>query len=66
MKEKLVAIWNFAVALLLYPVAFILLVWIWWTDGSWLWGLLIIGLVLLLDQTWFFLIKRLFRHRSNE
>ena len=50
MKEKLVAIWHFAIGLLLYPAAFVLLVWLWWTDGHWGWGLLVLGSVIILDD----------------
>lgn len=65
MKEKLVAIWHFAIGLLLYPAAFVLLVWLWWTDGHWGWGLLVLGSVIILDQTWLSLISRLFGRRKN-
>lgn len=65
MKEKLIAIWHFAIGLLLYPAAFILLVWLWWTGGHWGWGLLVLVSILLLDQTWLSLISRLFGRRKN-
>lgn len=66
MKEKLIALWNFALGLLLYPVAFILLVWLWWTGGHWGWGLLVIGVLLALDPTWLTLVASLFRRGKNK
>ncbi|MGB3454895.1 MAG: hypothetical protein WBG08_14180 [Litorimonas sp.] len=55
MKEKLLAIWTFAVALLLYPLAFAALLYIWWTGRSVLWGVLVLALVLYADRTWWVL-----------
>ncbi|MEM7730866.1 MAG: hypothetical protein AAF311_16670 [Pseudomonadota bacterium] len=50
--EKLLAVWRFAVALLLYPTAFIALIWIWWTGRSVFWGLAVLILVLVIDRVW--------------
>ncbi|WP_298911735.1 hypothetical protein [uncultured Algimonas sp.] len=57
MKQKVRAVWGFAVALLLYLAAFAALIWIWWTGRSVWWGLAIVALVILSDRTWLVLVR---------
>jgi hypothetical protein len=60
---KLLAVWRFAVALLLYPLAFGALIWIWWTGRPVALGLLVLGVVLVADRTWWLVAKSLFPKR---
>lgn len=57
MRERLLAVWRLTVALLLYPLAFAGLIWVWWT-GRPVWvGLVIIAVVLWLDRGWLVILR---------
>ena len=63
MKGRLFAVWQLAVALLLYPLAFAAIFWVWWT-GRPVWiGIIIIAIVLCLDRGWWLIIRGLFGKR---
>lgn len=66
MKEKLLAIWRLATALLLYPAALIALIYISSSGRSWLWGTLVIALILFLDRTWLALLSRIIKDPQNK
>ncbi|MGB6231587.1 MAG: hypothetical protein WBF53_15840 [Litorimonas sp.] len=61
MTAVLTALWRMAIAFLLYPLAFAAMIWIWWTGRSvWL-GLLVLVAVLILDRSWWLMIRPLFQ-----
>lgn len=59
MIDKVVAIWRFAVAILLYPLALAALIWIGWTGKPVWWAVLVLIGLLLIDRTWLFLAQRM-------
>lgn len=63
--SRLRAIWRLTVAVLLYPLAFAALIWIAWTGKSVWMGVGVIAVVLFADQTWLFLIRRIFSRPKN-
>jgi len=66
MSEKLLAIWRFTVAVLAYPLAFAALIWIGWTGRSILWAMLVLIILLAVDRTWLFILRRLFQWRPAD
>lgn len=60
MKARLIAVLNLAVAVLLYPTALALLIWIGWTGRPVFWGLGVIVIVLAIDRTWWVILRGLF------
>jgi membrane protein YdbS with pleckstrin-like domain len=57
MKARLLAILNFTLGLLLYPVAFITILWIALTGRSWWFVGAVILIVLLLDRSWWIIVR---------
>lgn len=60
MKARLIAVLDLAAAVLLYPTALALLIWIGWTGRSALWGIGVIIVVLAVDRTWWVILRGLF------
>ncbi|MEM9600569.1 MAG: hypothetical protein AAF926_06075 [Pseudomonadota bacterium] len=52
MREKLLALWRLAVAVLLYPLALAGLIWVGWTGRPVWWAVILVIGVLLLDRSW--------------
>lgn len=57
MTEKLLAIWRFAVALLLYPLALAALIWIAWTGRPVWWAIIVLMTVLAVDRSWWLIMR---------
>lgn len=57
MKEKIIALWRLAVAMLLYPLALAGLIWIGWTGKPVWWAVILLFVVLLVDRSWWLFIR---------
>ena len=52
MKPALRAIWQLFIGLLFYPVMIGIFLWLYFTDKHWIFGLLVIAVILALDPIW--------------
>jgi len=52
MKAALRAIWQLFIGLLFYPVMIGVFLWLYFTDKHWIFGLLVIAVILALDPIW--------------
>jgi len=52
MKPALRAIWQLFIGLLFYPVMIGVFLWLYFTDKHWIFGLLVIAVILALDPIW--------------
>jgi len=52
MKAALRAIWQLFIGLLFYPVMIGVFLWLYFTDKHWVFGLLVIAVILSLDPIW--------------
>lgn len=58
LKAQVKAVFRLAIALLLYPLALAVLIWIAWTGRPTIWAVGVLLLVLMLDRTWFIILRR--------
>lgn len=52
MKMALSALWQLFVGLLFYPVMIVIFLWLYFTGKHWIFGVIVIAAILILDPMW--------------
>jgi sterol desaturase/sphingolipid hydroxylase (fatty acid hydroxylase superfamily) len=60
------AIWRFARALLFYPAAFGVMIWLLIADQHWIWGLLVLAAVLIFDPIYRVIFRQIVSWRPDK
>lgn len=62
-KQAIRAVWRFARAMLFYPAAIVLMVWLIFTGQHWIWGVGVLAAVLILDPIYRIIAKNMLKWR---
>ena len=65
-KQVLRGLWRFARALLFYPAAIGIMLWLIWTGQHWLWGVAVLAAVLILDPIYRIILRSLLQWRPHK